>query len=249
MASTDAQALATGELREPLSPWRILRQPSWLIDDLAPMPQELRRPIDYVSGVLLWREVRQSGFTMLGCRRSRTLYRLARTVERAGVRGAIVDCGVWNGGSTAIMAAGAPTRIAWAFDSFEGLPAPGSKDESGEGWTGSCLGTENNVREAFRRFAKPSQLRTVKGWFDETLATTASEVGPVALLHADGDWYDSVKLTLEAFYDQIPPGGWVVVDDYANWSGARTAVNEFRSLRGITTRLRFAEGSAYWQRR
>jgi hypothetical protein len=42
---------------------------------------------------------------MLGPRRGRTLHRLAREVDRAGVPGALVDCGVWNGGSTILMAA------------------------------------------------------------------------------------------------------------------------------------------------
>jgi hypothetical protein len=245
---SDARAqLATGELNAPLELGRILRQPRWLIRDLGPMRVELRHPAEYVAGVMLWREVRQHGSTMLGCRRARTLHRLAADLTRRGVPGAIVDCGVWNGGSTAMMAAAAPDRIAWAFDSFEGLPAPGPEDEDAEGWERGCLGTEAYVREAFRRFARPEQLRIVKGWFQDTFPLAKADVGPVAILHADGDWYESVKLTLDTFHEQMSPSGWVIVDDYSVWSGARTAADEFRAERGITSPLHRAEGSAYWR--
>jgi O-methyltransferase len=241
------ERLATGGLNAPLSPWRIVREPHWLLRDLAPTSVELHRPAEYIKGVALWRQVRQQGFTMLGCRRARTLHRLAAFVERHGVPGAIVDCGVWNGGSSAIMAHAAPTRTVWAFDSFEGLPKPGPEDQQAEGWAGSCLGREDNVREAFRRFARGEQVRIVKGWFADTFPRTRDRIGPIALLHADGDWYDSVKLTLNSLYDRITSGGWMVVDDYSIWSGARMAVDEFRSARAITSPLCRAEASAYWQ--
>jgi hypothetical protein len=227
---------------------RILRQPSWIMHDLAPMRAELRHPVEYLRGVFLWHRVRQDGYTMLGCRRARTLHRLAVVAERRRVPGAIVDCGACNGGSTAIMAAGAPARTAWAFDSFEGLPEPGAADgEGAAGWGGSCLGREDNVRAAFERYARSEQLRIVKGWFEDTLAPATAEIGPIALLHADGDWYESIKLTLDVLYDRISPGGWVVVDDYSAWSGARKAVDDFRAERAILSPLHLAEGSAYWR--
>jgi hypothetical protein len=111
-----------GRLNPPLPLRRIAEQPSWIFKDLAPMSPEVRRPLQYAQSVLLWRRVRQRGYTMLGCRRGRTLYRLAREVERRNVPGALVDCGVWNGGSTALLSAGVATRDVYAFDSFEGLP-------------------------------------------------------------------------------------------------------------------------------
>jgi hypothetical protein len=242
------RALATGELNRRLAFQRVLRQPRWLVSDLAPTSAELGHPRTYVRGVALWYRVRQQGFTMLGCRRARTLYRLAVEVERAGVPGSLVDCGVWNGGSTAMLAAGAPTRAAWAFDSFEGLPEPSEHDpEDAAEWEASCLGREENVAEAFRRFAQPNQLHTVKGWFDQTLPEHASRVGPIAVLHADGDWYESIRVTLDSLYDHVSPGGYVVVDDYSVWSGAKRAVDEFRAEREIGAKLQRAEASAYWQ--
>lgn len=244
-----SERVATGELNQPLSPRRILRQPFWLLRNLAPMPVELRRPMVYFQGVALWVRVRQQGFTMLGCRRARTLYRLAAEVERSAIPGALVDCGVWNGGSTAMMAAAASTRPVWAFDSFEGLPTPDERDgPDALTWEASCVGREENVAEALRRFARSDRLRIVKGWFDESLPAYASAVGPIALLHADGDWYESVRATLDNMYEGVSPGGYVVVDDYNVWSGARQAVDEFRKERHITAPLLQAEASAYWKK-
>lgn len=186
---------------------------------------------------------------MVGCRRGRTLFRLAAEVERNNVPGSLVDCGVWNGGSTVLLAAAAPSRQAWAFDSFEGLPPAGEVDgDQAPAWESSCVGRIENVEEAFRRFALPRQLHVVKGWFNETLPAHAQSVAPIAVLHADGDWYESVRVTLDSLYDSISPGGYVIVDDYSVWSGARRAVDDFRRDRCIDAPLRRAEASAYWQK-
>ncbi len=239
-----------GRLNPPLPMRRIAKQPRWLLDDLAPTRAEIGRPWQYAHSVLLWTRIRQRGYTMLGCRRGRTLFRLAREVDRRSIPGALVDCGVWNGGSTALLSAGAPSREVYAFDSFEGLPAPdeqvdGEHTVDREGW---CLGVEDNVRDALRRFGSPQRLHIVKGWFEDTFPREVGSVGPIAVLHADGDWYLSVRLTLETFYDRISPGGFVVVDDYGVWSGARKAVDEFRIARSIKEPLTTVEAAAYWRK-
>ena len=239
-----------GQVNTPLSLRRILHQPAWLLEDLAPTSVEIRRPLEYVRSVLLWTRVRQRGYTMLGCRRGRTLYRLARDADRRRVPGALVDCGVWNGGSTALLSAGAPAREAYAFDSFEGLP-PADAEVDGEhsaGWGGECLGAEENVRDALAQFGSPERLHIVRGWFEDTFPSAVDAVGPIAVLHADGDWYASVLLTLETFYERISPGGYVVVDDYGVWSGARKAVDEFRATRALAEPLIVVDAAAYWRR-
>ena len=188
---------------------------------------------------------------MLTRRRGRALYRLAAEVVERGVPGALVDCGVWNGGSTALLSAGAPGRQVWAFDSFAGLPQPGPKDEESEtaGRAGDLSTSEQRLREAFARFGHPERLRVRKGWFEETFPRAREEVGPVALVHCDGDWYDSIRLTLETFYPKLSPGGFVVVDDYGHFAGARRATDDFRSERRISAPLVAVDGPAvYWRK-
>jgi O-methyltransferase len=74
-------------------------------------------------------------------------------------------------------------------------------------------------------------VQFVKGLFQETLP--AVTVSPIALLHIDGDWYESVKTCLDNLYDKVSPGGIIQFDDYGYWKGARKAVDEFFEARGI----------------
>lgn len=68
-------------------------------------------------------------------------------------------------------------------------------------------------------------VRVVPGWFDRTLPQT--ETGPIAILHVDADWYESVRLVLHCLYERVSVGGFVVIDDYGGWLGAHRATDEF----------------------
>lgn len=227
-----------------------LDAPVGKIYDRTPTLPELRGPAAYLRSDRLWKALHSGGYTMLGSRRGRLLNRLARTCEETGVPGALVDCGTNNGGSAVMMSAGAPSREVWAFDSFEGLPPAGDLDpERAADWTGELKASEEKVREGFARFANPERLHVAKGWFEDTFPATVGSIGPVAVLHADGDWYESVKLTLETFYPNVSPGGFVVIDDYNDWEGARTATDDYRSKHGIDAPLVDTNLSGvYWQK-
>ena len=217
---------------------------------MAPRRADLDDWEGYKRGVVLHRELLRAGHTMISSRRGRLLFRLARRVEREGTPGALVDCGVWNGGSTILLSEGAPQREVWAFDSFEGLPAPVEADGPGsEAWTGECLGAEDKLRQGFARYASPERLHVVKGWFEDTLAQHADQIGPIAVLHADGDWYESVLLTLQALYPTVQSGGFIVVDDYGHWVGAKRATDEFRASVGDTAPLQSADYAGRWWRK
>lgn len=180
-------------------------------------------------------------YTMLSTRRLEKLYYLVQQLGRHRIEGDIVECGVWNGGSAAIMAAAlhespeGPARDLWLCDSFVGLPPPGEHDGTRErswyfeGWN---RGERANVEEILTHYrVSPESQHYVVGWFEETLPDIA--VQNVALLHVDGDWYDSVKVVLEQLYDRVVPGGYVVLDDYGHWQGCRKAFEDFVADRGI----------------
>jgi predicted O-methyltransferase YrrM len=189
-------------------------------------------------------------YSMLSPERAFALLRLAREVEASGIPGALVDCGVWNGGSTVLLSRGAPSRSVWAFDSFQGLPEPGPHDGAGSaGFGGAFCGSETRVREAFARFGSPERLHVVGGWFEDTLAPAAAELGPIAVLHVDCDWYAPVKLVLETLYPLVSPGGYVVIDDYGFWPGAALATEEFRREHAIGEPLIEIDSSGrFWRR-
>lgn len=183
-----------------------------------------------------------------------TLYEQVTHCETAGLSGALVECGVWKGGAAALMAIanldhGGERRSLHLFDSFVGIPEPidgldgerairetvGNRDEargrlrpahdySRRGGPGS----EREVRDLLEHVGYPQEFVHVhQGWFQETVPSDASAVGPVALLRLDGDLYESTKVCLEQFYDAVVPGGFVVIDDYGAYDGCRLAVDEF----------------------
>jgi O-methyltransferase len=190
-------------------------------------------------------------YTMSSMRRLDNVYQLAAAVERERLPGVFVECGVWNGGCGAIMAYMAKRansgRVTWFFDSFEGLPEPTDRDgtnarlyannrSSGElRPIEQCVGSQELVEEVL--FEKldidPESVRIRKGWFQDTIPASASDIGPIAILRLDGDWYESTKLCLENLFDNVVPGGYVIIDDYGFWEGCARAVDEFIAQRGL----------------
>lgn len=218
--------------------------------DVVPSGKELRRLGEYRRATGLWRHLRVGGYTLIGSRRARALHRLALVCDLDAVEGALVDCGCYNGGSSVMMSAGAPGREVWAFDSFQGLPETGPRDPgSADDWVGELVASEAKVREAFRRFASPGRLHVVPGWFADSFPRTEDQIERVAILHADGDWYESVRLTLETFEPKVAPGGFVVIDDYGAWEGAKEATHEYRNANGIDAPLvEIDHTAAYWRK-
>lgn len=170
------------------------------------------------------------------------LYRAVRYVVKQEIPGDVVECGCARGGSAALMALtlrrlGSQRKL-WLFDTFEGLPAPSSKDpdfEIADLFTGTCVGGLDEVRGLFQRLNTAENVTFVKGLFQETLPATP--IQQIAVLHIDGDWYESVRVCLETLYDKVVAGGLIQLDDYGYWQGARKAVDEFLARRGIRTPL------------
>ena len=65
----------------------------------------------------------------------------------------------------------------------------------------------------------------------------------IALLHIDGDWYESVKTRLDYLYDKVAPGGVIQFDDYGYCQGARRALDEFLRHRQVVVALRHVDYS------
>jgi macrocin-O-methyltransferase TylF-like protien len=190
-------------------------------------------------------------YSLVGVGGLEATYDAALGLEQSQVPGAFIECGVARGGSAALMARVAQRcgnrRDVWLFDSYEGLPEPSSEDfadgvtgeHTQEMPAGSCLGTKEEVSwllfEKFR--LDTGRVRMVKGWFEDTLHTHTVEIPEVALLRVDADWYDSVRLCMEIFFDRVSPGGAVIIDDYETCFGAKRAVDEFLDSRGVVAEL------------
>lgn len=190
---------------------------------------------------------RVAPFTMTSQPRIHAVERAIRYIHAAGIRGDVVECGVWKGGSSmaaayTLMEVGDTGRGLWLFDTFDGMPKPTAKDLS---WTGSDAmrrwekeadGGEKGskwlrvdveeVRANLDSTGYPGEKITlVKGMVQDTLPSAT--VGDIALLRLDTDFYESTKIELEILWPKLQRGGVLIVDDYGRWLGQREAVDEF----------------------
>lgn len=167
--------------------------------------------------------------------------------ETSEVRGDILEFGVALGGSGIILAHAANnTKRFVGFDVFGMIPPPTSEkdDEKSKsryqdiaGGKSKGLGGEtyygyrddlfSQVATSFSRHGVPlsSQVVLHKGLFEDTWM--AAMIKHIALAHIDCDWYDPVKFCLEVCGDKLSRGGILVIDDYSDYGGCRTAVDEF----------------------
>jgi hypothetical protein len=113
---------------------------------------------------------------------------------------------------------------------------------------GGCGSLEENKRLLEEIVGYDSEyLRYHKGWFQDTLPQSASEIEDISILRLDGDWYASIKVCLDYLYSKVVKGGFVIVDDYGYLDGCRKAVDEFLEKNNITVYLNCVDsGCVYW---
>jgi O-methyltransferase len=173
------------------------------------------------------------------------------------IQGDCIECGVWRGGTTIFMrgflvANQAADRVVWVADSFCGLPVPHYREDRGldlSAATHPMLAVNlETVRDLFERYGLlDDQVRFLPGWFKDTLPS--APIRELALLRLDGDLYESTINGLEALYDKVVPGGFVIVDDYGCIPQCRKAVDDFRARRNITEPIQEVDWTAiYWRR-
>ncbi len=144
------------------------------------------------------------------------------------------------------------------FDSFEGIPEPDSEVDGdraveealryGTGVDGRVVanpqfydnmgrgvGTVEDNRALLEDVVgyEPAYVHFHVGFFQETIPLAAPEIGAIAILRLDGDWFASTKVALDHFYDKVVPGGLILIDDYGAYAGCRRAVDEFLGERGL----------------
>ncbi len=190
-------------------------------------------------------------YTMTSMERMYALWEACRYVVRSGIPGAVVECGVWKGGSCmlcalAFMHLGVPNRDIYLYDTFDGMPSPGSQDvrydgiaasELVEGKLGSWCraGVEEVLRNVESTGYPRCHIKIVKGKVEETLKTGVPR--EICLLRLDTDWYSSTYAELRQLYPLLSYGGVLIIDDYGHWQGARRAVDEYFEEEGLAILL------------
>jgi O-methyltransferase len=190
--------------------------------------------------------------TMVTPDRLANLALLAQRLEDEQIPGDVVECGVYKGGTAALLARTAThsrlPRTLWLFDVFSGMPPASAADgPEAPSWVGNLASSPRRVERLLRRSgADLSRVRIVPGLFQQTFPSV--RIPQIALLNIDADWYESVKLCLAAFYDSVVPRGFLSFDDYNAWPGCRLAVDEFFRLRALPFSLNSVGTAAWFQK-
>jgi O-methyltransferase len=153
-----------------------------------------------------------------------------------------------------LAAYGVTDRQVYVADSFEGLPPPNAAhypvDRRSKLHTFRELAiSETDVRANFETYGLlDPQVVFLRGFFGETLPTLADDVR-FALIRLDGDMYSSTMDALINLYDRVPPGGYVVIDDYGVLAGCRKAVHDFLDARDLKPTIEPIDQAGAWWRK
>ena len=187
-------------------------------------------------------------YTMTSVERQISLCRIIDYVVENSINGDFVECGVWRGGSSMIAALKfkslCQSRKLWLYDTYEGMPAP--DDESDLEYSGRlastilanekiskatsmvwAIGSYEEVKENLRSTGYASEnIVLIKGAVEHTIPSKEMP-SQISILRLDTDWYSSTLHELVHLYPLVAKGGFIIVDDYGHWQGARMAVDEF----------------------
>ena len=183
-------------------------------------------------------------FSLTSIERLIALTAAARFIVRNDIPGAIAECGVWKGGSMmaaamALLDEGDSTRDLYLYDTFEGMSEPTEYDKSFDGMAAADQLAETPKGEGFWCYSPLEEveanlvstgyprerLHFIKGKVEDTIPQHNQP--EMAILRLDTDWYESTKHELKHLFPLLVPRGFLIIDDYGYWEGARKAVDEF----------------------
>ena len=174
-------------------------------------------------------------------------YQAAKNIAQNSTPGAIVECGVWRGGASILIAETLNAmkitdKTFYLYDTFSGMSKPTELDVKSTGLiahekfnetydpdtneTEWCLATLSEVKSHVIKCNYPYEnFRFIQGKVEDTIPAKIPQ--RIALLRLDTDWYESTKHELEHLYNLVVPGGIVIIDDYTAWAGSRKATDDF----------------------
>lgn len=183
-------------------------------------------------------------YTLVPIERCYSMYQAVRYIIKNNMEGDFVECGVWKGGSSMLLAyvlqlEGVSNKKIYLYDTFEGMSKPGEMDgqEEKDQWergrvndslNNMCYSPIEDVKANINKTGYPAEnIILVKGRVEETLP--GIRPSKISLLRLDTDWYESTKHELVHLYPLLVKYGVLIVDDYGAWQGARKATDEYFS--------------------
>lgn len=160
------------------------------------------------------------------------ILRELQTVLEREVEGDVVEFGCYEGTTAlfvqrALLARGAKKTL-HVYDSFEGLPPKSAQDASPAGsqfQAGELAASKAALVRHFRQAGL--ELPVIhKSWFAKL---SPADLPPrICFAFLDGDFYHSIRDSLNHVWPRLSPGAVVAIDDYQTESlpGVRRAVQE-----------------------
>ena len=209
-------------------------------------------PVDFDQGAIdIVAAVRPH--TMRSDERIFALIQAVRYLAKSRVEGAIVECGVWRGGSMMAVA----HTLAWLgrrdvdlylFDTYEGMTKPTETDldyrgtpaapefvrtQRGADASDWCRAPFEEVEANLFATGYPRErIKLIKRKVEETIPGQAPD--KISLLRLDTDWYESTKHELLHLYPRLSNSGVLIIDDYGHWRGSRKATDQYFANSGMT---------------
>jgi O-methyltransferase len=167
-----------------------------------------------------------------------SLMRAVQYVERNGIPGAFVECGVWRGGSMmavarTLLATGTTDRDLFLFDTYSGMPQAADVDVDDCNRSAAPLLAElrkrtveeqnenevvaqcslENVRAHVTSTGYPQEkMHFVEGRVEDTIPKCAPN--NVAMLRLDTDWHESMRHELIHPFPRLSSREISIIDDY-----------------------------------
>lgn len=144
---------------------------------------------------------------------------------KEGVRGSLVEVGVYRGNTAFLLARLARyfDTTAYLIDTYEGFPK-----QDMEGMDKLSLDFSNTSVESVRSLVGEKNVNFIKGHFPESASAIPAEER-FSLVHIDCDLHIPFLAALEYFYPRLLPGAFLIMHDYSSlyWPKVEKAVDGF----------------------
>ncbi len=180
--------------------------------------------------------------TQMDSKRLEIILEQLESVLDNAIEGDIVEFGCYEGTTTLFMRrlleeVSSPKAL-HAYDSFEGLPAKSIEDASVAGSAFKEGELRVSKRDLLYNFKKANLKPPIihKKWFNQLQDKDVPDA--IAFAFLDGDFFNSIKVSLEIVWPKLSKQGIVVIDDYmrSNLPGATRAVDDFFNDMAIKTK-------------